>query len=71
RLSRGEDRGDDGDDVTMMMMMTVVVRWGDSGVVVMERMSGGAWSRGSDRSIDEEYIWSSPERVAGKVFRRW
>ncbi|GJS74590.1 putative mitochondrial protein [Tanacetum coccineum] len=54
----------------MMVMMTVGVWWGDSEVVVMERMSGGAWSRGSDRSIDEEYIWSSPERVAGKLFRR-
>ncbi|GJY27642.1 hypothetical protein Tco_0403409 [Tanacetum coccineum] len=53
----------------MMVMMTVVVWWGDSGVVVMERTSGGAWSRGSDRSIDEEYVWSSPERVAEKVFR--
>ncbi|GJX89279.1 reverse transcriptase domain-containing protein [Tanacetum coccineum] len=31
----------------------------------MERMSGGAWSRGSDRSIDEEYIWSSPEKFSG------
>ncbi|GJW44371.1 putative mitochondrial protein [Tanacetum coccineum] len=55
----------------MMVMMTVGVWWGDSEVVVMERMSGGAWSRGSDISIDEEYIWSSPERVAGKLFRRW
>ncbi|GKG64084.1 hypothetical protein Tco_0649334, partial [Tanacetum coccineum] len=36
-------RDDDGDDVTMMVLMTVGVWWGDSEVVVMERMSGGAW----------------------------
>ncbi|GKG34165.1 hypothetical protein Tco_0436861 [Tanacetum coccineum] len=48
--------GGGGEEVREMVMMTVVVWWGDSGVVVMERLSGGAWSRGSDRSIDEEYI---------------
>ncbi|GJU87516.1 hypothetical protein Tco_1295062 [Tanacetum coccineum] len=28
------------------------------------------WVWGSDRSVDKEYIWSSPEKPAGKVFRR-
>ncbi|GJZ29034.1 hypothetical protein Tco_0573681 [Tanacetum coccineum] len=28
------------------------------------------WVWGSDRSVDKEYVWSSPEKPAGKVFRR-
>ncbi|GJS45490.1 retrovirus-related pol polyprotein from transposon TNT 1-94 [Tanacetum coccineum] len=48
----------------MMMMVTVVYDdGGGSG-------AWGEWGGGSGRSVDEDNIWCSPEKSAGKVFRR-
>ncbi|GKA80518.1 putative reverse transcriptase domain-containing protein, partial [Tanacetum coccineum] len=60
--------GDD-DDEGMMLVMTVVVSVGEWWW--WRNASGGAWVGGSGRSVNGESFWSSPEKPAGKVFRRW
>ncbi|GJZ92494.1 hypothetical protein Tco_0664559, partial [Tanacetum coccineum] len=60
----------------MMMMMAVVVRrwWWPRRVVGRQsegvEARGGEWIWGSGRSADEDHIWCSPKKSAGKIRRK-
>ncbi|GKA77911.1 hypothetical protein Tco_0784448 [Tanacetum coccineum] len=65
-----------GDDDGVMWMMASVALAGVTVVVSVgewwwRNASGGAWVGGSGRSVNGESFLSSPEKPAGKVFRRW
>ncbi|GJT65838.1 phospholipase-like protein [Tanacetum coccineum] len=57
---------DDDDELMMMMVMTAETAGGGGGKMAR----GGEWGSGLGRSEEEEHIWCSPEKSAGKVFRR-
>ncbi|GJX12332.1 hypothetical protein Tco_0204090 [Tanacetum coccineum] len=81
KISQVYDNATDADNSMMMMVIiTGVVEmeaavWLGTVLDTAEVSRGAArdreWVWGSDRSVDKEYIWSSPEKPAGKVFRRW
>ncbi|GJR38522.1 hypothetical protein Tco_1214206 [Tanacetum coccineum] len=56
---------DDDDELMMMIVMTAETAGGGGGKMAR----GGEWGSGLGRSEEEEHIWCSMEKSAGKVFR--